>query len=108
MNILKIVMVIISSLLIGAHFFRWGNYPLVILALVCPIILAVRKTIATRFVQLLLVLASIEWVRTLLTLVAERRAAGMAWTRLSVILGAVSVFTIFSAIMIGIEHKKGK
>ena len=108
MNILKIVMVIISSLLIGAHFFRWGNYPLVILALGFPIILAVRATWARRAVQLLLVLASIEWVRTLLILVAERRAAGMAWTKLSVILGTVAVFTIFSAIMIGVENKKGK
>jgi hypothetical protein len=104
MNILKIVMVIISSLLIGAHFFRWGNYPLVILALGFPIILAVRTTWAGRVVQLLLVLASIEWIRTLLMLVAERRAAGMPWTKLSVILGSVAAFTIFSAIMIEVKR----
>jgi len=106
MNTLKIVMVIISSLLIGAHFFRWGYYPLVIVSLLFPVLLAVRRAWTTGVVRLLLVLAAIEWIRTLIMLVAERRATGMPWTRLLIILGSVAIFTIASAIMTGIKKKE--
>ncbi|MEQ8225949.1 MAG: hypothetical protein ABRQ37_26795 [Candidatus Eremiobacterota bacterium] len=106
MTAVKIVMVIISSLLIGAHFFRWGYYPLVIVSLLFPLLLAVRRTWATGVVQLLLLLAGIEWIKTLILLVSVRRATGMPWTRLSVILGSVAAFTIASAIMAGVKKKE--
>ncbi len=106
MTAVKIIMVIISSLLIGAHFFRWGYYPLVIVSLLFPLLLALRRPWATGVLQLLLLLAGIEWIRTLIMLVSERRTAGMQWTRLSVILGSVAAFTIVSAIVTGFNKKK--
>ncbi len=101
-------MVIISSILIGVHFFRWGYYTLVIISLLCPAILAMRTIWAKRAVQVFLIVSSIEWVRIILIFVTERQRAGMAWTKLAVILGTVAAFTMLSAIMIGVEKKQIK
>jgi hypothetical protein len=106
MNIIRIISVIMSSLLIGAHFLRAGSYPLVLLALGLPLILLLRNTWATRILQILLVLAGIEWIRTVLVLVAERRAVGHPWIRLAIILGVVAAFTIASALMLRARENK--
>jgi hypothetical protein len=50
-------------------------------------------------VQGVLVLGALEWVRTLLTLVAECCAYGLLWGRLAIIIGLVAVFTGCSALL---------
>ena len=44
-----------------------------------------------------LLLGGLEWIRTLIRLVSERRAAGDDWLRLAVILAAVSLVTFAAA-----------
>lgn len=97
MVILRFLPAILSFLLLGAHLLRTGPAWLVVLALALMVVLAVRRPWARLLVQGALLLAALEWFRTLLILVAERRAAGLPYTRLALILSAVSVFTALAA-----------
>ncbi len=99
MNVLRLLPVVLSALLLGAHFLRAELIPVVVLALLFPALLFFRRAWATRLVQIFLVLGALEWVRTLLILVAERRADGQPWSRLAMIIGLVVVFTASSALL---------
>lgn len=99
MNFFRLLPVLFSALLLSAHFLRSGSLPLVILSLLFPIILFFKRAWAARAVQVILVLGALEWIRTLLLLVAERREAAQSWTRLAIILGTVALFTGCSALL---------
>ncbi len=99
MNVLKLLPVILSCLLLAAHFMRAGLFPLVVLSLAFPALLLFRRPWAARLVQIILVLGALEWIRILMVLVDERRTAGQSWTRLAIILGLVAVFTGGSALV---------
>ena len=73
--------------------------PLVILCLALPGLLLIRRAWVARLVQVVLVLGSLEWGRTLLVLVAQRRDAGEPWSRLALILGVVTALTAASALL---------
>lgn len=47
--------------------------------------------------QVLLVLYSLEWLRTMVNLVQLRQEYGMLWAGLAIILGGVALFTALSA-----------
>jgi len=86
MNMLILLPVMISSLLLGAHFLRLDQPLLVVLSLLLPLILLFRKFWVARLMQFYLIFGAVEWVRTLFFLVAERRAEGQPWSRLVIIL----------------------
>ena len=99
MNVIRLLPVFLSALLLFAHFFRTGAIYIAVLALLFPAVLLFRRAWAARLVQFILVVGAIEWVRTLLFFVAERRAYGLPWGRLAIILGFVAVFTGGSALL---------
>jgi uncharacterized membrane protein YecN with MAPEG domain len=99
MNFIRLFPVILSFSLLAAHFLRSGLMPLVVLTLLFPLLLFVKKTWVVRAIQIILVIGALEWIRTLLTLVDLRREAGMPWTRLAIIVGAVAIFTGCSALI---------
>jgi hypothetical protein len=97
MNVLLTLPIILSAVLLGAHFFRAGLIPVVIFVLMCPFLLLFRRAWAARFVQIVLVLGTLEWFKTLFILMSERHAGGQPWIRLAIIIGLVAVFTGCSA-----------
>jgi len=99
MNFVRLIPVILSFLLLSAHFYRAGLFPLVILALVFMFFLFIRGKWVARLSQVFLVIGALEWVRTLLGLVEMRQAMSMPWIRLAVILGLVALFTGLSALV---------
>ena len=99
MNVIRLLPVILSFLLLAAHFLRSGLIPLVALTLLLPILLFIRHIWVARFIQMTLVLGALEWYRTLLGLVALRQETGQPWARLAIIIGIVAAFTGFSAII---------
>jgi len=99
MSILRLLPVVFSMLLLGAHFLRHGLMPVVILILLAPILLFFKRAWAARVVQGILVLGSLEWVRTMLTLVHGRCSSGEPWARLATILLSVALFTGCSALI---------
>jgi len=106
MRILRVVLVILSALLIAAHYLREGTYPLVLLSLAFPVLLLVTKNWARWVVEALLILAAIEWVRTLLALISERQAIGQSYTAAAAILGGVAVLTAASAVVLELTSRK--
>jgi hypothetical protein len=99
MNIVRLLPVILSGILLGAHFFRAMMYPLAVASLLFPFVLLVPRRWAARLVQIVLVLGALEWIRTALMLVMARQAVGQPWTRMAIILGSVAVFTAASCLV---------
>ncbi|MBI2213290.1 MAG: hypothetical protein HYU52_06555 [Acidobacteria bacterium] len=99
MNFLRLVPAILSTLVLGAHFFRGGNLVVVAAVLVLLILLIVRRPWVAYAYQLLLLLGAIEWLRTLVEIMRRRQAMGEPWTRMAIILGAVAVITAASALV---------
>lgn len=88
--------VILSCLLIGAHFLRAGSAVFVFVSAVVPAFLFVPRRWAARLVQIFLVLATFEWLRTLFAYIGVYERIGQSWTRMAIIIGSVAVFTLCS------------
>jgi hypothetical protein len=101
MKVLILAPVVLSSVLLAAHFLRAGQFALVALSLGTPLLLALRRSWATTTVQVLLILGSLEWLRTLAVLMEARRAAGEPFVRLVLILAVVAALTAGSALGLG-------
>lgn len=99
MNFIRILPVLLSSLILGAHFYRAGSMVLVLFSLLMPLFLLIRIPWAVRVIQAGLIAGGIEWIITLVKLVSVRQAIGAPWVRLSLILGAVAVMTFLSALV---------
>jgi len=99
MNLIKLLPVIISLFLMGAHFYRAGLMPAAVIVSVVPILLFVPHRWVVRIIQALLGIGSIEWIITLSRLVSRRQALGMPWIRLALILGSVSMIAFGSIFM---------
>ena len=66
---------------------------MVAFSLAFPCLLFLRYRWAVRLVQGILLLGSVEWIRTLCVLTADRQRAGEPWIRMAVILGSVALGT---------------
>lgn len=108
MDIIRLIPVFLSATLLSAHFLRTGPIPIAVVALLFPAILFFKRAWSARLVQLILVLSAVEWVRTLLHFVAERRVFGQPWIRLAIILGLVAVFTGGSALVFSFSRSLRK
>ncbi len=91
--------VVLSLLLAGAHFLRFGNTVGVVGALLLIGLLFLRQAWVARLVQVALVLGALEWVWTLYSLVQMRAAHGQPFTRMAIILGVVAAVTLLSALV---------
>jgi hypothetical protein len=98
-NVLRLLPVIFSFLILSAHFSRAGSPLLLIIFLLLPVLLFIKKAWVVRLIQIFLVIGSIEWIRILFVYVNERQAIGQPYIRLIIILGVVALFTGFSALV---------
>jgi len=96
---LLLVPVILSLLVLGAHFPRSGSLPLVVAAIALVACLAARRPWVSRLGQAALLLGAIEWVRTLVLFAGGRMRHGEPYIRLVIILGAVALVTVLSALL---------
>jgi hypothetical protein len=108
MNFFRLLPVVLSVFLLGAHFLRQGLMPVVLLILLLPLLLFFKRAWIARLVQLILVLGALEWIRTMLILVDGRRSVGAPWTRLAIILLTVAVFTGCSALLFRCRSLKAR
>jgi hypothetical protein len=98
-NAIRLLPVILSFLLLGAHFYRAGLEIAAVLCLALPFLLLLRKAWVPRLLQVVLVLGALEWLRSLYVLAAMRIAFEQPWTRLAFILVAVALFTGLSGLV---------
>jgi len=97
--VISYVPIVLSLLVLGAHFFRSGDLVLVAAAMLLIPALAIRRPWAARLVQAGLALGAIEWLRTIMILTAERMHAGAPYQRMLMILGPVAIITLISALL---------
>ncbi|MBP7127037.1 hypothetical protein KBD49_11805 [Myxococcota bacterium] len=88
---------ILSGMLLAAHFLRSGDLPLVVLSVLFPALLWVRRPWALRAVQGALVTAAGIWTWTAIETARMRIAEGRPWLRMACILGAVALLALASA-----------
>lgn len=108
MNLLRLLPVILSFLLLGAHFTRNGSTLLAILAVAAPVLLYFTQAWAARLIQVLLLLGALEWLITLVRLVQLRMEMGLDWGRMAAILVCVALVTACSSLVFYLKplHKK--
>jgi hypothetical protein len=104
MLVVRLLPVLLSFLLLAAHFWRAENTPLVLLSVVYPFLLLVRRPWVAHAVRFALVLGGLEWIRRTIVLVGQRQEAGAPWTRLAIILLAVAAFTFAAALVFRAER----
>jgi hypothetical protein len=99
MKPLLYVPIVLSLIVLGAHFLRYGNMLGVVAAFILMALLFIRKAWVARLVQVVLILGALEWLRTLFMLARSRAAEGEPFIRMAVILGVVAAVTFCSALL---------
>ena len=94
----RILPLLLSAVVLAAHFYRSGSLVLAAVSLAAPAVLLTRRWWAVPALQIALFVAAAEWVRTALSISAMRELTGAPSTRMFLILGAVAAFTALSAV----------
>ncbi|HOU54585.1 MAG TPA: hypothetical protein PLQ97_11710 [Myxococcota bacterium] len=94
MSAMRKVPAIVSALLLAAHFLRSGDLPWMVLSLLFPALLWVRRPWAVRAVQAFLAAAAGIWTWTAVLMARMRIAEGRPWVRMACILGAVALLAL--------------
>ena len=98
-KMLLYIPVVLSILVLGAHFLRYGNAIGVFVALLLIALLFLRRPWVARLMQIVLVLGTLEWLRTMYELGHIRALHGQPYGRMPVILGIVAAVTLCSALL---------
>ncbi len=94
---LKPAIPVLCSLILAAHFLREQNLALVLLSMLSIPLLFFKRPWAVRAMQVFFILAALEWIHTTVVLVMERKAMGLPWVRMAIILSAVTALSLVSA-----------
>jgi len=98
-KVLLYVPVVLSLVILGAHFMRYGHSTGVVGSMVLIALLFVRKAWAARLIQVVLILGALEWLRTIFELAQVRATLGQPFARMLVILGVVTALTVCAALL---------
>ncbi len=113
MNILRLLPVILAFGLLAAHFSRANMPPAVVVSLIIPFLLLIRKPWIARSAQILLLFGALEWIRSMFGYIQVRKEIGDDWGRLAIILIAVALLTagsglVFRGKSLKLRYKLGK
>lgn len=98
MPILLLLAPALALAVLWAHFYRDGAWPLAFLCVAFVLLFAWRRAWVPRLLQVVLAAGCVEWVWTTFVLVHQRMALGRPWSRLALILGVVTLFTVASVL----------
>jgi len=99
MNTLRLLPVILAFGLLAAHFSRANMPPAVVVSLIIPFMLLIRKPWIARSIQILLLLGALEWIRSMFGYISVRKEIGEDWGRLAIILLTVALLTACSGLV---------
>ncbi len=106
MKVLRFIPIIFSFLMLAAHFSRLGNNIIAVLIILTPFLLFIKKAFIARIIQIVLIAGAAEWIRAMFYYIDIRKGIGEDWTRLAIILSAVSLFTLLSALIFQTKSMK--
>ena len=107
MKALLYIPIVLSLLVLGAHFLRESNVVGVAVAISLVGLLFVRRAWAARVVQVALILGTVEWILTLFMMASVYAARAQPATRMIIILGSVAVITLVSAMLFQTRTLRG-
>ena len=99
MNTLRLLPVILAFGLLAAHFSRANMPPAVVVSLITPFLLLIRKPWIAKSIQILLLLGALEWIRSMFGYIQVRKEIGEDWGRLAIILVTVALLTACSGLV---------
>ena len=99
MSFLYLIPVLLSTLVMAAHFLRSGHMVVVWLILLSPLLLLIRRPWVARTFQLALAFGAFEWALTAIKLGRLRTEMNQDWLRMAIILGIVTAITAGSALL---------
>jgi len=99
MLILSCLPIVCSAVLLAAHFYRGGILFLTVVSMLTPLLLCWKNRWIPRLLTVFLFLAAVEWLKTMLFFIGKYEETGHSWTRLSIILSSVSLFTALSPLV---------
>jgi len=99
MTVLLASPIVLSCLVLAAHFLRGGHAAFVAICLALPLLFLVRRPWAGWTITVVLGLGSLEWLVTLIQIAQQRMAMGEPWLRMAAILGTVTLITGASALL---------
>jgi hypothetical protein len=91
--ILRATLIILSALLLAAHFYREMAVIPAMLCLLFPFLLLLRRHWSLLVLQLFTFFGAGVWIITMLRIVGQRQLEGRPWIGVVVILGTVSLVT---------------
>ena len=106
MNLLRLLPVILSFLLLAAHFSRANVNILALFSLLFLVLLFIKRPWVPLVLKIVMAIGVAEWLRAMVVYVLQRQEAGEPWMRLVFILGGVALFTALS--MIAFRNNKLK
>lgn len=105
---LRTILVVLSSLLIGAHFLRHGNVVAVLLCLVAPFLLLLKKRWVLIVLQCFLYGAALLWLLYTRVLVHQRMLEHRPFRGVILILGSVALVTVLSGLLLNSRSMKDR
>lgn len=98
-NAARVALSVLSLLLLAAHFYHQGAYPLVVAALALGGLAFVARPWAGRALGFVLLCGALEWLHTAWTLAEARASLQQPYARLLLILGTVAAVTVAAALV---------
>lgn len=93
---LKLIPALLSLLILAAHFYRAEIFWLAVFMILVIFLIFVKANWVPPVMQIILILGTLEWVRTAFVLIYQRQELGQPWLRMTIILAAVALLTFIS------------
>ena len=93
---LRYIPIIFAAVLLAAHFLRSYSLLLMVLCLLAPFLLLIKKRWSLLTLQLLTIPAALIWLFTLSEIIQQRIFEQRSWTASAIILGVVTLFTLWA------------
>jgi hypothetical protein len=97
---LRLTLLAVAYALLAAHFLRYGQLTIFVVAAAIPLLLLVRRRRMLYLVEGLTYLGALVWVHTAVVLVRQRQAQGTPWVRMALILAGVAALTFISGYLL--------
>lgn len=94
---LRYIPIILAAVLVAAHFLRSYSILPMLLSLLAPFFLLIKKRWSLVTLQLLTIPTAFIWLLTLSDIIQQRIFEGRSWTASAIILGVVTLFTLWAA-----------
>lgn len=98
--LIRIILYVIAALLIGAHFLRAANLPVMAICLGVPFIFFYRRRLSLVALQVFAYAAAGVWLHTAWQLIHTRLANNQDWKVAATIIGAVALYSVLAGVLL--------